>query len=444
MIAQLTTLDAGLRRAQEPDWDASLAIGAVAVINGAVPDFELLKTTLAQRLRSIPRHAQVLRTQWIDQPEFDFDAHIQRAALPGPGDEAELFRAIAHALERPLDLDRPLWECWVIEGLEHNRWAILLKLHHSMADGISAVQILTRLCDDADHTGANHVAVKPVPDSDAGARSWPDSLATNIVKAAARAVSWPTMWLSSADSPITMRHYTAVRFALADVDRVCRKFGVTANDVALAAISEGFRTMLLHRGEQPRADSLRTLEKPANQISALLPYLPVDQNDPITRLRTVHSQLNPAPAAVRTKSASLADYTPLALCTKAIQTLVRLPQRSVVTLATDAPAPRHRLQLMGQSMEQVLPIPPTALQLSTGVAVLCYDDELVFGITADYQAATDLRQLAAGIERGMAQLVALSQDSVLLFGKDRRKRRHRSRPGGVAGRTLVSPARVRR
>src|SRR5258708_4136421 len=83
---------------------------------------------------------------------------------------------------------------------------------------------------------------------------------------------------------------------------------------------------------------------------------------------------------------------------------------------------------MGATVERLLPIPPTASQLSSGVAVLSYGDELIFGITADYDAAPELQQLAAGIEREMAQLAALSQDSVLLFTKDRRKRRVRALP----------------
>ena len=108
--------------------------------------------------------------------------------------------------------------------------------------------------------------------------------------------------------------------------------------------------------------------------------------------------------------------SPFALCApRYFKLLTRLPQPGIVTLATNAPGPRHRLRLMGQRMERLLPIPPTALQLSTGVAVLSYGDELVFGITADYDAAPDFEQLAAGIELGMARLVALSQDSVLLF-----------------------------
>jgi diacylglycerol O-acyltransferase len=96
---------------------------------------------------------------------------------------------------------------------------------------------------------------------------------------------------------------------------------------------------------------------------------------------------------------------------------------------------------MGKKVQRLLPIPPTAMQLSTGVAVLSYGDELVFGITAAYDAGPELEQLAAGIERGMARLVALSDDSVLLFTKDRRKRASRAVPSRVQRQS--PPARVR-
>jgi hypothetical protein len=115
-----------------------------------------------------------------------------------------------------------------------------------------------------------------------------------------------------------------------------------------------------------------------------------------------------------------------------LQLLARLPHAGIVTLGTHAPGPRHQLRLMGQTMERLLPIPPTAVQLSTGVAVLSYGDEVVFGITAEYDAAAEVKQLAAGIELGVARMVALSQDSVLLFSKDRRRKR--------AGRTFPGQA----
>ena len=440
-MTQLTTaLDAGFLKAQDPDRQESLALAAVAIIDGAVPDYDLLKTILAERIRAIPRCRQVLRThpfdvdvqEWTDYPEFDLTHHLRRVALPRPGDDAELFRAITHALERPLDLDRPLWECWVIEGLKRNRWAILLKVHHRMADGISAAHILTRLCDDADSNAfANHGDAKQVSASHAGTRNRADALwrvsAGKVAKAAevATAAIWPGSRLSPVRPVKTMRRYSTVRVPIAAVDDVCRKFGVTANDVALAAVTEGFRSVLLHRGEQPRADSLRTLEKIDKRISALLPYLPVEHSDPVQRLWTVHNRLKAKPSD-QPKSSSILEsainYLPLVLCAKAVQTvLTRLPESGIVTLATNGPGPRQRLGLMGKKVDSLLPIPPTALQLSTGVAVLSYGDELVFGITAGYDYGRELEQLASGIDRGMAHLVALSQDSVLLFTKDRRK-----------------------
>lgn len=451
-MAQLTALDAAFRKAPDSDTCASMALGAVAIVKGSVPDYELVETLLAERIRTLPRCKQVLRDQWIDDPDFDLARQIRRVALPAPGDETELFQLIAHTLERPLDMDLPLWECWIIEGLQDNRWAILMKIHHCMTDQISAAQILTRLCDDADMDAfANHSDGPPSP-TPHETRSWTDALwqapaavSAHLVKAAVRAFTLPTTWTTPAGPLHTRRRYRTVRVPRASVDDVARKFGVTANDVALAVITEGFRSVLLRRGEQPRADSLRTLAKADDRISALLPYLPVEHDDPIQQLRAVHGRLNRTAPNNQPTPVTFLDYPPFALCTKAIQALIRLPQRGVVTLATNTPGPRRRLQLMGQRLEQVLPIPPIALQLSTGVAVLSYGDELVFGITADYAAAPDMAQLAAGIELGMARLVALSQNSVLLFTKDRRKRAARTFPGGTQRPRPSTPtARARR
>jgi diacylglycerol O-acyltransferase len=432
-MAQLKTLDTTYLKAQDPYQHASLAIAAVAIVDGAVPDFDLLKILLAERIQSIPHCTQLLRThpadtaqQWIDYPEFNLTQHLHRVAIPRPGDDAGLFRAVAHALERPLDLERPLWECWVIEGLKGNRWAILMKIHHCLAEGTSAAQILTRLCDDANtdafatHTGAKQVS------SPTRKLSWSGALwRFSEVAGALSGAVWPAAWTPSINPVATKRRYSTVRVPIDAVDSVCRKFGVTANDVALAAITEGFREVLLSRGEQPRADSLRTMVRADNRASAMLPYLPVEHDDPVQRLRTVHNRVEAGQNDQHQSGIleSAINCLPLLLRGQAIALLTRLPQRGIVMLATNAPGPRQQLRLMGRRLERVLPIPPTALALSTGVAVLSYGDELVFGITAGYDAAPDIRQLAAGIELGMARMVALSQDSVLLFGKDRRRKR---------------------
>ena len=303
-MAQLnTTRDTGFLNT-DADRQASLAIGAVAVVDGAAPDFERLKRFLAERVQSIPRCRQVLRTnafngsqQWIDSPEFDLAHHVRRVTIGAPGDDFELSRVIAQALERPLETDRPLWECWIVEGLKGNQWAILMKVHHYLAEGTSAAHLLTRLCDEADgEMFANPVGDEPVSPPPDQKRSWADTLwratavpgnLTNTLTSAMWAVSQ-----TSTKPAATMRRYQTVRVPLAAVEAVCAKFSVSTNDVALTAITEGFRHVLLHRGEQPHAGSLRILERNDDRISVMLPYLPVEHDDPVQRLRIVHSKLN--------------------------------------------------------------------------------------------------------------------------------------------------------
>jgi diacylglycerol O-acyltransferase len=463
IMDQLNTLDAGFLMAEDSDRHVSLAIGAIAIVDGAAPDFDEFKKILAERIREIPRFTQVLRTQpfdigapqWVDDAGFDLSRHVRRMALPRPGDDAELFQVVADVLEHRLARDRPLWECGVIEGLKGNRWAILMKIHHCMADGISATRILARLCDDTGRdvfarqpgpkrSVKSHRHLRPVPESTS--RGGPfDELwrtVTAITDAATRTAGGAAELLaglirpaagSSLVGPVsTTRRYHAVRVPLADVEQVCRKFGVTINDVALTAITEGFRSVLLHRGEQPRVDSLRTLvpvsvrsadalDQPDNRISVLLPYLPVEKDDPIQQLQAVHSRLTRAKRGGQRQAGTIvtsaASYIPFIVYSMAIRLLTRLPQRGIVTLATNVPGPRHPLRMMNRKVARLMPIPPIALGLRTGVAILSYADDLVFGITADYGAAADVEKLTDGIERAVARLETLSQDSVLLFAR---------------------------
>lgn len=452
-LSMAQTLDTALLRAHDPEQHASLTVGAVAIVGGVMPEFGRLKKLVMERVRQTPRCTQVLRSsaagqEWVADPDFDLARHLHRAVIPRPGDDAELSRTIARACEHPLDPDRPPWECWIIEGLRGNRWAILMKTHHGLLDGNSAAQLLTRLCDDADGNAfANDAAAQrrwPAPHERPGwvGALWrASSLAGAVTDRAIGAViggfvAGPGAGgrAASADPAAARRRYGTVRVPIADVDSVCRKFGVTANDVALAAVTDGFRTALIGRGEEPRADSLRTLA-PMPVRSALLSYLPVEHDDPVLRLRTVHTRRQ-AERAGEPASGGLVESAinvlPPVVRGGVLQLLSRLPQRGIVTLATSAAGPRRRLLLMGQTLERLLPIPPTAVRLSTGVAVLSYGDELVFGVTAEgdrhHGGAFDVGQLAAGIELGMARLVALSHDSVVLFG-DRRRRRARPAPG---------------
>ncbi|WP_343574813.1 WS/DGAT domain-containing protein [Mycobacterium sp.] len=203
--------------------------------------------------------------------------------------------------------------------------------------------------------------------------------------------------------------------------KICRGYGVTVNDVALASITDSYRAALIRRGERPGARSLRTLvpvsvrstdalDQLNNRVSLLLPYLPVEESDPVEQLRVIQRRLANAKRSGQREAGSLAvaatHLIPFPVTAWTMRALTRLPQRAVVTVATNVPGPQSRLSVMGQPVVRLLPILPIALQVRTGVAILSYADDLVFGITADYDAASDVDELAAGIEQAVARLAS--------------------------------------
>ena len=137
-MEQLTTLEAGFLEAEDADRHVSLVIGTPAVIDGPLPEQAALTATLSERIRGVSRFRQRVRKhpfeiaapEWVEDTAFDITHHLRWAALPQPGDDAVLFRTIADLMERRLDRDHPLWECWVIESLPDGRWGALMKIHH--------------------------------------------------------------------------------------------------------------------------------------------------------------------------------------------------------------------------------------------------------------------------------------------------------------------------
>ncbi len=469
-MEQLTALDAAFLEVEDSDPHVSLAVGGVSIVEGPAPSFDKFAAAYAERVSTVPRCRQILRThpldlgspEWVDDPHFDASRHLHRVALPQPGGDAELFEMIAAVMERRLDRERPLWECFVIEGLSDNRWAVLTKIHHCIADGIATTQMFAKFSDDdgggtfATDIGGSQKPVRQASDlTKVGLNplGWVSAIGRSAFAAASAAEHaaigaaelaaglFNSAPQSSLNGPVTtMRRYSAARVRLADMQRVSRAFGVTLNDVALAAITNSYRGILLDRGEHPGHDSLRTLvpvsvrtvnhfNVAGNRVSAMLPLLPVDEADPVQQLQLVHKRLSQLKASGQTEGGSAviaaAKNVPFALSAWAVRLLSRLPQRAVVALATNVPGPRGQQRLMGRPVLEMLPIPPIALQVRTGIAMLSYADTFVFGITADYDTAPDIDALAAGIEDGIAQLVAAGR-------KHRRKRAPtQSRPAGL-------------
>ena len=467
-MEHLTGLDASFLEAEDSDPHVSLALGALSVMEGPLPDDDALVSALRQRMLTIPRCRQVLRThpfdvvppEWVEDADLDLSHHLRRVAVAQPGDDHALFRLVGYIMERRLGRDHPLWECWVIEGLAANQWAILIKLHHCMADGIAAMQVLSAMSDGGGDTFATAIraATEPTRAGIALPRLTPNPLAwmqgawhasTAVASAAGRAIDVavgivgglvrPAAASSFIGSVTTRRRYSAARVSLDDVRQVCQAYDVTINDVALAVITDSFRAALIRRGEQPRPNSVRSLVPVSvrsndaagqahNLVSAMLVYLPVEEADPVEQLGTVHTRLSKAKVSGQRQAASLiataADYIPFAVSARAIRALTRLPQHSIVTVTTNVPGPRQPVHVLGRKVLRVLPIVPIALQVRIGIAILSYASDLSFGITADYDTAPDVDKLAEGIESGLARLVA--------GNKRRRRSSGGTKPNGAA------------
>jgi diacylglycerol O-acyltransferase / wax synthase len=463
-MEHLSTLDASFLEAEDSDPHVSLAVGAVSIIEGPPPDYDDLVAAFAERAQGISRCTQVLHTrpfdlaapEWVDDPHFDIGHHLHRVALPEPGGDTEMFATIANIMERRLDRERPLWECWIIEGLAGGRWATVVKIHHCIADGIATAQMLAKLSDDGagDTFAADIRAAKDSRPSLLGllrprlnplnwvSGAWRAALAATV--AAEHAVVGAAELTagvltpgqeSSLNGPVTgMRRYSAAVVDLEVMKEASRSFGVTLNDVALAAITSSYRQMLMDRGETPGPHALRTLvpvsmrsaddfDVTDNRVSAMLPLLPVDEPDPVRQLEIVHERLARAKGSGQREGGSAvfaaASTIPFAFSAWTIRLLTRLPQKSVTALATNVPGPRGRQQVLGRKVVDILPIPPIALHLRTGIAMLSYAGRFSFGITADFDSAPDVDALARGIEDGVRRLAELG--------------RARNQPDGAAG-----------
>lgn len=452
-MTRLSPLDAIFLDAEDADPHVSMAIGSVAILAGPAPSQAEFVAALAPRMRAVQRAQQRVRRLpldlgppvWVDLGEFDVDYHFRRTALPVPGDDAALCALVARVMGQRLDRDRPLWESWVIEGLSGGRWAVLTKLHHCLADGISGAQLLGALfAATPQPVGEPDWSAEPQPST--GTLLWDavGDITSNTMRLLTRALRAPKELAGQVTDTITglarmspvlaqatrssltgpigrSRRYAVARASLPNMRAIGATFGTTVNDVALTAITLGYREVLRHRGEQPDADTLRTAvpvsiratDNLDNQISVLLPTLPVEIADPVMALREVHQRLadlkHSKEAEAATTVAALSGHEPFALTTLAIQLVSRLPQRNIVTVTTNVPGPPTQLAMLGRPVLEVFPYVPIALRLRTGVAALSYHDRMTFGVTADFDSNPDVTLFATAIERGIAELTAAAE-----------------------------------
>jgi diacylglycerol O-acyltransferase / wax synthase len=433
-------------------------IGSVGIFEGPVPEPDEVPNAIAARLPLVPRYRQKVRfvplalgrPAWVDDPHFNPEYHVRRTALPTPGGDQELRNLVGRVMSQQLDRNKPLWEMWVTEGLDEGRWAVISKVHHCMVDGVSATDLLSvLLSSERDGSPNGPDPWKPEPEPNAaelvahalarravspyeGVRTAlasvraPRRVARQVVDVARgvsslqRLVSLPPP--TSLNGPIgPHRRWDWSRARLADVKQIRAQHGGTVNDIVLSAITAGFRELLLGRDEALDGRVVRTLVPVSvraehergtydNKVSAMFAELPIGIEDPVARLRAVHSQMQElkgsGQAVAAERLTALGGFAPAMLLALGGRVASRLPQRAVNTVTTNVPGPQRPLYLAGRRMLETFPFVPLGASVRIGVAIFSYDGNINFGVTGDRDTAPDIGVLCDGIERGISELLA--------------------------------------
>lgn len=462
---RLSAQDATFLHTESPE--TPMHVGSLVVFEGEplfdetgrlrIEDF---RDHVASRLHLVPLFRKKLmhvpfgqgRPVWVDDPDFDVAYHVRVTALPSPGNE-EQFKLLCSRLQSHLlDRSKPLWEIWVVEGLEGGRVGMIQKTHHALVDGISGVDVATVLLDFspevADYPREEWIPA-PAPNpiqllvESLQQRATEPTEIIRSVRAAFRgprrvlqrtaelATSFATYLRPETVAPKTSinqrvglhRRFETVRTSLDDVKTTKNTLGGTVNDVVLAAVAGGLRQLLLSRGEDVTGVKLRAMVpvsvrdesermKLGNRVSAMFASLPVGEEDALARLRVVQAatrELKDRKQAVGAEFlVAMTQYAPQTLLSLASRLAHR--QRFANLVITNVPGPQQPLYVMGAEMLEAFPAVPLVGNTSICVAILSYNGALNLGLMGDRDTCPDLHVLAESIEKSFAELRQLARD----------------------------------
>lgn len=440
-------------------------VGSVAIFDGPAPTYGDVVRLLLSKLPVVPRYRQrvrevpmkVGRPMWVDDPHFQILYHVRHTAVPRPGTDEQLRNLAGRILGQRLDLSKPLWEIYLVEGLEDDRWAIISKVHHCMVDGVAGsdlMQLMFDLSPDATHdeprdwtpqrspssaglvAGAVADAVahplrqvtalpglsapgrvaKGLLDSTRTVASTLPSLAKQALTPTARSLNGPI-------GPHRRWAWTSAQFE--EFKEVRTALGGTVNDVVLTAISSGFRDLLQGRGElsseklvvrtmvpvSVRSDSQRGNLN--NQVSAVFVDLPVGDPDPRSRLAAIRGQMDEYKKTMQAVDVpsiiAMGDFVSPALLSMGVRAAMSAGQIWCQAVTTNVPGPRVPLYVLGRRMCSTYAHVPIAGGTRCSIGIFSYLNSMTFGINADFDAFPDVDVLSGGIRRGVDQLLELAR-----------------------------------
>jgi diacylglycerol O-acyltransferase / wax synthase len=482
---RLTGLDASFLHLE--DGNAHMHVAGVMTFEGEAPPYDEIVAHIESRLDLVPRYRQKLafvpfgqgRPRWVDDPHLNLRYHIRLTALPEPGTEEELKRLAGRVFSQPLDRDKPLWEIWVVEGLEGGRFAMLSKTHHALVDGVSGVDIASVLFEaeperevSARDGEPKRWLPQPAPSSAqllAEALIERATVPAEIVRGARAVVRAPRRiaegalkrlvgvgamaWAGLSPAPPTPynapigphRRFTWVRMDLGDVKAIKNSLGGTVNDVILTIVAGALSRHLRGRGEEIDDLVLKAMVpvsvRPAtargelgNQVAAMMAPLPVGFEEPIDRYALISAAMEGIKRSGQAVGAQvltdLTGFAPPNIMDQASRLVMR--QRWFNVVVTNVPGPQVPLYLMGQEMIDLIPMVPLAPGQGLGIAIMSYNGRIDFGLLGDYDILYDLDDLAQDFDVALAELAATA--GVELSNRSRRRfKGNGHKPGGRIG-----------
>jgi diacylglycerol O-acyltransferase len=446
---RLSALDASFLYLEGPN--TPMHVGSLTLFQEqpGVLDHERLVKLIRDRIAYVPRYRQRLREVpgriaspvWVDDERFDVTFHVRRSALPAPGTLRQLNDLVARIMSRPLDRRHPLWEVYLVEGVEGNRFALLSKTHQAMVDGITAVDIGEVILEESDQVrGAPVTTWRPArgPSSVelvAGAlgdvvghpAAFVDVVRDGV--GAVRGALGDAMATVMAavrphePNPLSVdvgqqRRFTTVDLRLDDLRAVRHSRGGSVNDVALAVVAGALRSWLLSRGVAVTHDTIvRTLvpmslsaeSEATSLVDAFLLDLPVGEPDPVIRLQRIafdSSRYGEEARPVGAKAmVGLVGFAPPTLHTLGARVGASLSERAYTLAVTNVPGPQTPLYAGGARMLAAYPIIPLASRHALGIGITSYDGGVFLGLNADRDAMPDLDVLAQSLRESLAELL---------------------------------------
>jgi WS/DGAT/MGAT family acyltransferase len=417
-------------------------------------DIKAIKRSVESVLHLIPRYRQRLKwipfenhPVWVDDHHFNLDYHIRHTALPRPGHNEQLKLLCSRIMDQPLDRQRPLWEFWVAEGLEGNRFAIITKMHHCMLDGQAGADLTHILLSLTPQGEVNEpVPYMPRP-SPTSMELFRDSLSQRLtmplraiaglrevtrltadareefwvrVKALADLLGWAVQ--PASDTPLNGRVGLHRRFdylvtPLPDVKRIAKKAGASVNDVVLSVVTGAVREFLIRRRVRPDKIDFRVSApvsvrrgeqrgEMGNHVSAWIVRLPIGEAEPaaqLERIRTITEELKRSRQALGVETMmAVAEWTPAVLLSLG----ARAASGPINMIVTNVPGPQVPLYLLGCRLLEVFPQVPLLQTTGLGVALFSIDGKLCWGFNADYELIPDLRYFVRAIEASLGRLAA--------------------------------------